>query len=554
MTRLLSIWLRDLPTRGRRGAPEGTPAVTYAKIRNAFRLTSANAAARTLGLGPGIALADARAMHPGLIATEADPQAQAEALAAVLAWCRRFTPLVAPDGEDALVLDVSGVAHLFGGEQGLMREIETRLDAQGLPAQLALASSPELAWALAHFVESSFAQDFYPKTGLHFSEILRGKIVPADLDEKHLGRLVSNLPLAALRIEPKALASLAQAGLRRIGDILHRPRAPIAARFGKPLYDCLDAMLGRAKSPISPVFEAPAYLVERRFAEGIARREDVEAVIRGLAVELGLLLERHGEGARRLEVSLFRVDGAVKRLEAGTGRPLRDPVTMSRLFRERIEAAGEDGLDTGYGFDLVRLSALAVEPLGATAPGLPATGGPRIAGPDEFADLVDRLGARIGPRRIVRLEPRDSHIPEFAVMAVPAATARGTIGSRGLPLVGGTASSAALALPPADAPDSGPALAARPLRLFADPERIETIAAVPDGPPLRFRWRRLMHEVAAIEGPERIAPEWWRANDGLTRDYFRVEDTRGRRFWLFRAGLYGTETMEPRWFVHGIFG
>lgn len=496
-------------------------------------------------------------MHPGLIASEADPQAQAEALAAVLAWCRRFTPLVAPDGEDALVLDVTGVAHLFGGEQGLVREVETRLDAQGLPAQLALASSPELAWALAHFGDFSGAQDVYPKTGVHFSEILRGKIVPADLDEKSLARLVSNLPLAALRIEPKALAALAQAGLRRIGDILHRPRAPIAARFGKPLYDCLDAMLGRAKSAISPVFEAPAYLVERRFAEGIARREDVEAVIRALGGELGALLERHGEGARRLEVSLFRVDGAVKRLEAGTSRPLRDPVTMSRLFRERIEAAGEDGLETGYGFDLVRLSALAVEPLAAAAPGLPATGGPRIAGPDEFADLVDRLGARLGQRRIVRLEPRDSHIPEFAVMAVPAAAAREAGGARGLPLAGGGRSpaSAALALTPEDAPDyaPGPALPARPLRLFAEPERIETIAAVPDGPPLRFRWRRLMHEVAAIEGPERIAPEWWRANDGLTRDYFRVEDTRGRRFWLFRAGLYGTETMDPRWFVHGIF-
>ena len=314
-------------------------------------------------------------------------------------------------------------------------------------------------------------------------------------------------------------------------------------------------MLGRAKSAISPVFEAPAYLVERRFAEGIARREDVEAVIRALAGELAVLLERHGEGARRLEVSLFRVDGAVKRLEAGTSRPLRDPATMGRLFRERIEAAGEDGLDTGYGFDLVRLSALAVEPHAATAPGLPATHGPRIAGPDEFADLVDRLGARLGQRRIVRLEPRDSHIPEFAVMAVPAAASRAPArGAGALPLAGGgrAGAAAALAVDPEDMP--GPALPARPLRLFAEPERIETIAAVPDGPPLRFRWRRLMHEVAAIEGPERIAPEWWRAGDGLTRDYFRVEDTQGRRFWLFRAGLYGTETMDPRWFIHGVFG
>ena len=503
---------------------------------------SANAAARRQGLRPGLTLAEARALYPGLVANEADPRAEASQLEAVLAWCRRYTPLVALDGVDGLMLDVSGVAHLFGGEQLLLRDLETRLKQQGLPARTALAGSPELAWALARFASRSDVANL---------------LIPADVDEKALTRLASNLPLAALRLAPAAVQALAQAGLRRIGDILHRPRAPIAARYGSDLFAQLDAMLGRAKSAISPVFEAPAYLVERRFAEGIARREDVEGTILILAGELAQMLDRHGEGARQLEVTLFRVDGAVKRLEAGTSRPQANPSAMARLFRERIEAAGEDGLETGYGFDLIRLAALLVEPLAPSQTGLTDHAAPRVS-VDEVADLVDRLGARLGLRRVVRLEPRASHIPEFAVMAVPAAGFAAT----GFGTTGRGHGNAALRLdlqppPPDTSPVAGLVaddLPARPVRLFAEPERIEAIASVPDGPPLRFRWRRLMHEVVAIEGPERIAPEWWRGGADLTRDYFRVEDKDGRRFWLFREGLYGTEAANPRWFIHGVFG
>ena len=456
-------------------------------------------------------------MHPSLILIADDPAAQALCLAAILAWSRRFTPLAAPDAPDGLMLDIAGVAHLFGGEPALMRDVTGRLAAQGFSARGAIADTPELAGAFARFAS--------------------GSIAPVGTDEKTLMRLAAPLPLAALRLSEDQISGLAQAGLRRIGDILHRPRAPLAARRGRTPFAHLDAMLGRAKSAISPVFEAPAYVAERRFSEGIARREDVEGTLLSLAQELSLMLERHGEGLRQVAASFFRVDGVVKSLEAGASRPLRDPKIIARLFRERIDSIGEDGLETGYGFDLVRLAATEVETLGPsqTTFGTPETDLFEGRAKDEdFADLIDRLGARLGPHRVLRLAPRDSHVPEFASAATSYAWTKQPA--------------------PWARPASLEGFPTRPLRLFERPERIDAIAAVPDGPPVRFRWRRMIHEVAAAEGPERIAPEWWKGEDALTRDYFRVEDASGHRFWLYRQGLFGRETAQPHWFLHGLFG
>ena len=462
-------------------------------------------------------------------------------------WCRRFTPLAAPDAPDGAMLDISGAAHLFGGEAALARDIERRLATCGYEARTALADTPEAAWALARYSTAQAA--------------------PAGADEKTLRRLLGPLPVDALRIGPETAYALSQAGLKRIDDLLPRPRAPIAARFGEAVFTRLDGLMGRSRSPITPRFEAPVYLVERNFAEPISRREDVEGFIATLAADLSRLLERHGEGARRLEASLFRVDGAVRRIEAGSSRPLRDAATIAMLFRERIAAASEtrdeDPLDSGYGFDLMRLAALEVETLdprqdpfarGHFAPEAPPPAprarmrravGAACEMNEDMADLIDRLGARLGVRRVMRLVPRETHIPEFAVAAVPAAQLRGgqttwDVSPAGLPLADPVAMIGA-----------GPP---RPIRLFDRPEPVEAMAEVPDGPPLRFRWRRVMHEVAAIEGPERIAPEWWKEKASvLTRDYFRIEDREGRRFWMYREGLYGLEVPRPRWFMHGLF-
>jgi protein ImuB len=312
------------------------------------------------------------------------------------------------------------------------------------------------------------------------------------------------------------------------------------------LFARLDGLLGHSKRPISPRFEAPVYLVERRFAEGIIRREDVEATLLALAGELEKILTSHGEGARTLDASLFRVDGVVSHIEIGLSRPSRDPRMIARLFREKIAAlcaGGEhDPLDAGFGFDVLRLSALAVERLEQEQTHWLV---PERESQD-LADLVDRLGARLGVRRVTRLAFADTHMPEFAVSAVPAASfSRSHPARPQIPLQNEVPARGGACLP------------SRPLRLLSRPEPIETLAGVPDGPPLRFRWRRVLHEIAAIEGPERIAPEWWKTETDsfhkLVRDYFRAEDMEGQRFWLFREGLYEAESAPPRWFMHGFF-
>jgi protein ImuB len=491
-----------------------------AKIKGAFRLVALDAQAAALGLKPGTALADARAMYPGLALHDADPEADAATHDAIVDWCRLFTPLAAPDGADGAILDITGAAHLFGGERALMATIVARLARQGFAADVAIAGTPGAAWALNRY------------GGRH-------RLIEDGLEPARCARIVAPMPLAALRLDDAIIGKLGQAGLRRIEDLLLRPRAPIAARFGSGLHHRLDVLLGQARDPISPRFEAPAFVAERRFADGIARREDIEATILALAYDLCGLLGRHGEGARTLDVSLYRVDGVVKHIGAGTSRPLRDPIAMARLFRERIEAAGEEGLDTGYGFDVIRLAALSAERLDQTQKGWDETG----ADASDLADLVDRLGARFGLARVTRLRLADSHRPETAAVAVPAAAKpdRRRAGS--------------LALALADDAEEEATLPERPIRLLEHPEPIETIAAVPDGPPLRFQWRRMTHHVAAIEGPERIGPDWWRQGQGAasrTRDYFRAEDTEGQRFWLYREGLYH-EAPAPRWYLHGFF-
>ncbi len=506
--------------------PPDAPLATIARINGAQKLAALDARGQALGLKPGMTLPDARAMHPTLICADADLEAEARTLAHIADWCRRFTPLAALDAPDGVMLDVSGAAHLFGGEASLLAEIEARLQSQGFFARAALASTPEAAFALARYGAADIG----------------ARILPPSLEPVELGRRLGGLPLAALRLDPATLKALAEAGLRRIDDIIMRPRAPIAARCGADLYARLDAMLGRAKSPISPRFEAPAFMTERRFLDGVLRREDIEASISSLAQDLCALLARHGEGARRLEASLFRVDGAVKHFEVGTSRPLREPGLIAKLFRERFEAASiandGDPFDAGYGFDVIRLAALAVERKAPEQTGWSdreAFSSEADAAAD-LADLIDRLGARLGLKRVTRLAFNATHAPEFAVIATPAAhDARKSHH-----------------LNPAPENASGH-LPSRPIRLLQRPEPIEAIAAVPDGPPLRFRWRRVLHEVAAFEGPERLAPEWWRGESALTRDYFRAEDCEGRRFWLFREGLFNGETARPRWFMHGFF-
>jgi protein ImuB len=551
--RFLSLWLPRLATdRARRlnAVDPARPLAAVARVDNAERLVGVDAAAARLGLTVGLSLADARARHPTLVAVEAAPAEERMLLERVCDWASRYTPLAALDRPDGLMLDISGVAHLFGGEQGLIADCRARLNAQGVTVRTGVADNPRGAWALARFSAQ--------------------KIAPDTLSEKAFAKLFHDLPLAALGLDAKTVADMARAGLRRIGDIALRPRAPITARFGALPIARLDELKGLARASIAPRFPPPDFSAERRFASPIQTAEAIEASLRKLADDLVVLLERQAKGARRVELSLYRVDGAVRRIAVGASRPMNEARAIQRLFAEKLASPHEDAIDAGFGVDLMRLACLAAEPLAPSQSEIERAHEAERA--RALADLIDRLSARLGARAVTRRDLVEAHWPEFAEGSTPAIFAEALRGGEAgrhcdpRATTRGEAIHAAAApfdhgllRPPGSQPggpgnDDSSVAPSRPLRLFVRPEPIEALAEVPDGPPLRFRWRRVLHDVAAIEGPERIAPPWWRRDGGPTRDYFRAEDLQGRRFWLYREGLWGRETAHAKWFMHGVFG
>jgi len=526
--RYLSVWLRRLPTDriAKRFPPDAL--VITAPVKGALRLSAVNDAAAACGLRVGMPLADARAMYPKLNVADADESADFALLEAIAEWCDRYTPLVGLDPPDGLALDISGCAHLFGGETALAQDLLRRLERQGLQARIAIADTVGCAWGMARFSDET--------------TILSGEERDA----------IAPLPLAALRLPTETIAALSQVGLKRVADVLDRPRAPLAARFGTEFVRRIDQALGREDEPITPRLPIPAAITEQRFAEPIALERDVLGTIEKLAAKLAALLERRGEGARLLQAALFRTDGRVFRIDVGTSEPLREAARIRHLFADRLGVIGDE-VDPGFGYDMLRLAALVTERCEPAQTGL--------AQPDhgeELAHLIDRLGARFGLRRVTRFVEQDTHIPEFAVMAVAASASapppppRHSLRSRG---------KGSTALAAERHQDSN--IPTRPIRLLARPEPVEAIAEVPDGPPVRFRWRHVLHEVTHVEGPERIAMEWWRDDAGhtLMRDYFRVESREGLRVWLFRAWPKPQKDEEQeqdrqqptRWFLHGVF-
>jgi len=510
--------------------------VLIAKAESAMRLTAVDARAAQLGLTPGMALADARAMIPALAVHDADAKADTQLLGRLADWCERYSPLVALDSADGLLLDVTGVAHLFGTVIPCERERESvrareRDDSGDLQqGQLLLNETAMLQHVCRAFERLGFTvQGALASTAAAASALARhasGTIAKPGDD----ARSVAPLPVSALAADPLTLHGLRRAGLKTIGAVAARGRAELAARFGQAFVSLLDRTLGQAESPISPRTPLPDCMAERRFAEPVTTDEMIAETLLALAASLATVLEKRGLGARALAASFFRADGKMRRVDIETAQPLRDAAVVARLFHERL-AALPDPLDAGFGFDLIRLSAIRTGPWQSHATSFDEDENARR----EVAFLIDRLAARFGATRILRFHPQDTHIPEAAAVALPAQH------------------SVAAKTPWKPIRVNGEA-PRRPLRLFAKPEPVDVMAEVPDGPPARFRWRRALHQVAHAEGPERIAMEWWRSDRGEpTRDYFRIEDEKGRRFWLYRDGLYDRETENPRWFMHGVF-
>lgn len=446
-------------------------------------------------------LADARAQVPGLAIVPHDPVLDHGWLDRLAQGCARYTPLVALDAPDGLILDITGCTHLFEGEAGLIDNIDRRLTRLGMTPRHALGPTADAARALARY-----------------------QTRPAPDEASAIRRL----PVAALELDREATTALVRAGLKTIGDLASRPMANIAARFGADAATALRRLLGDAPSPLDPRITPPPVATERRFAEPLGSSAHAAKILAELVGEAIALLGERGKGGRNFHATFFRSDGLARSIAVETGHPTRDAGLVMRLFAERMDNLA-DPLDPGFGFDMIRLVVPRLEALATSQLKLEG-GAVKDAATDE---LADRLATRLGRGRVRKLRPADTHIPEQAQLELPAIDAPPPT--------------------PWPVPEPGePPL--RPFYLFDPPQVIEVIAEVPDGPPYRFRWRRATHAIRRYEGPERIAAEWWRRRDngGLTRDYYRVEDERGRRYWLFRHGLYD-EKPDPRWYIHGVF-
>lgn len=489
--------------------PDAAPLALIAETAHGPRIDAANAAGLAAGAQPGMRLTDARALCPDLAVHPSDPAGDLAFLEKLALWAQRWGPWSALDPPDGLIVDATGVAHLFGGEAALLADARARLAARGLAARVALGPTAGAAWALAHFGR---ADD--PKGGA---------ILEAGPD---LFDRLSMLPVAALRLDDDVLLLLRRLGLKRLGDLSGIARESLARRFrnrrapaANPLVR-LDQLLGLVPEPLLPVLGRPVPMVQRRLMEPVRHRPLLDRVVADLAADMARQLEGLGQGARRLELALWKVDGDVllRRLELAA--PTREAAHVCRLFAARL-----DDLDAGFGIELVRMAAPWTEPLALAQADLDAAAERHGT---SLAACVDRLSVRLGPQAVRRPVPHASHLPERAQRWVP----------------------------PLDPPGSQEEFAfhARPLKMLDRPEQIGVIYAAPDGLPRMFRWRGNIHEVARAEGPERIAPEWWRERSTTRlRDYYRIEDQAGRRYWIYRLGLPddGRGGM-PAWFLQGL--
>jgi protein ImuB len=533
----IANWKRRHPAAA--PAEGGAPFALVVAERGARRLVALDAAAASLGLFPGQKAADARALVPELVLAEAEPAADAAALTALAEACARFSPAVAEDPPDGLFLDITGLSHLWGGEAALAADLTRRLAARGVGVRTAVAGGPGAAWALAHFDPPGAHFDppgahFDPPgahldpPGAHFGP--PGAILPPGGEAAGL----APLPAAALRLAPVEAAQIARLGLTTIGALAALPRDQVVRRFGPTVALRLDQALGLAREALTYRRPPTPWVARLAFAEPISLPEDLARAGRDIAAALCARLEAAGRGARRFELAFHRLDGEVKRLAVGLALPGRDARALARLFAPKLET-----VDPGFGIEAVTLAAGDVEALGARQGRLDEDA--EAAVEEGVAPLVDRLTSRLGAGAVWRADPYPSRLPERSAARRP-------------PLSLAPLSSPLPCSPPGD--DGWDPERPRPLRLFRHPELIEAVAPTPDDPPVLFRWRGIAHRVRRAEGPERLAEDWWRrpADEAeRPRDYYRVEDEAGARFWLFRDGLYGAAP-PPRWWIHGLFG
>ncbi|WP_321575931.1 DUF6504 family protein [Sneathiella sp. P13V-1] len=491
-----------------------SPFALIENTQRGLRIYAANQAAEEKGITAGLPLADAKALFPELRTEEAAPARDLEGLKRLALWCLRYSPLVTTHPPDGIAIDITGCAHLFDGEDAMLRLIEHQMQVFDLSAQLALSDTIGASWAAARFMKTS----------------------RTILTEGAQRRALAPLPVEALRLPPDIVLRLKQVGIRQISSLIDAPKPPLVTRFGAELVTRLEQAIGQSAEIFNPIAPAPIYEVRRPLMEPIRHLEAVELILEDMATNISAQLLQDNAAARRLDLFLFRVDGHVERLEARTSRLCNKAEHITLLFKERLSRLQEE-IDIGFGYDLLLLGVYDVEPAEEKqlnwAP-LKREEETSLSS-EEISRLLDRFGNRFGFDRILHFQPFESHIPEKAIQ-VEVFSNR----NRSSQWASQKENSSA-----------------RPFLLLDRVEPITVLAEVPDGPPIRFQWRRQQHEVIAADGPERIAPEWWQTTkveqSFQTRDYYRVEDQQGRRFWLYRDGLYNREQDHPRWFMQGLF-
>ncbi|WP_375290153.1 DUF6504 family protein [Qipengyuania sp.] len=519
----MSLWLAALAMDRHRLAhdseSDGKPLVLITHTAHGPRIEAVSRAGGEAGARVGMMLSDARALCPQILTAPYDPAGDRALLEQLAVWALRWGPWTALDPPDGLLVDVTEVPHLFGGEARLMADVAACFARRGLGIRAALAPTAGAAWALSHFGRA-------------------GAIL--DTGESIVSRL-ADLPVAALRLDDEVASVLKRLGIKHIGQLAgveegidgkNSGRDALQRRFrnrrspaANPLVR-LDQLLGRIPEPLLPVVPVDLPLVQRRLMEPIRHRSLLDRIVADLAEDMARELEGRGEGARRLELGFWRVDGVVtvRRLELAA--PTREAAHISRLFNGKL-----DDIDAGFGIEMVRLRASWSEPL-ALAQGDFEAAAERHG--TSLAACIDRLTARLGEGAVTRPVPFASHLPERAQRWQRP-------------------------LAPEPASQETFDFHSRPLKMLEKPEKIAVLYATPDGYPQRFRWRGTVHDVARVEGPERIAPEWWRERGSTRlRDYYRIEDRQGRRYWIYRCGLIGdgrgsdAAGAAPDWFLQGL--
>lgn len=452
------------------------------------------------GVRRGMTIARAQALVPGLLVIDSDPVADQEGLDRLALWAlQRISPVVAVDAPDGLVMDTTGADHLHGGEAAMLATMVEKFAASGVEARAAVADT----WGAAHA-----AARFLRRQSL---------VVPTGQN----AILLRPLPLAALRLDKEIVSALHTLGFETIGELLDQPRAPFTLRFGPEIGRRLDQALGILAEPVDPNRPAELIEVRRVFGEPIAAAETIARYLLKLVDALCRELEQRGLGARRLDLLLHRIDSTMQFIRVGMARPVREPKHLARLLKDKIET-----IDPGFGIEIMALVAIETEKLRDKQIVSSLVEPPE---PD-VSDLLDVLTNRVGASNLYRFTPVQSDVPERSVLRIPALA----------PATGATWDG--------DWP--------RPPRLLPRPEPVETMALLPDHPPVWFIWRGIRRRVKRADGPERIRGEWWKRDAEMTtvRDYFQVEDEAGERYWLFRSGDGEHHNSGSQcWFLHGIF-